>query len=251
MKKATSSRFLNSIRLSLLAAGVFALAPASHAVDKIWTGGFYFGFGFPPIWDGASPTNWNPVGVPNLTDNAIFPAVIPPAAGGAAGAGANGLRTDGSEILIDSFGGNPVANNLTFLNSYKLSSKITAVGFGAATPTAVTPLRLNTGNVTVAESKIAILDITVNVLSGQLTKLGGGTLILGSGPNVVGALPAINANVLVQEGTFGGSGFVSGNLINQATVAPGNSPGTLHVGGNLQADQDRASAGRDRVGGQF
>lgn len=42
-------------------------------------------------------------------------------------------------------------------------------------------------------------------------------------------------NVHVMAGTLlGGAGGIAGDLVNRGTVAPGNSPGTIHVGGDFQ-----------------
>jgi autotransporter-associated beta strand protein len=78
---------------------------------------------------------------------------------------------------------------------------------------------------------------------GALTKLGTGTLTL-NGANTYAGLTTVSAgalalngsvagSVLVQNGgVFGGVGMVGGNLTVQGTVTPGNSIGTLTIGGN-------------------
>ena len=225
MNTASSSRLVRHLRRSLLVAGAFALGPASHAQVDVFTNsppGFP-GTGF-PYWDTANPGVWSLGAVPTAFQDALFPANpdVPPAALLAV----VGLRPDATEVIISNLvpgNPNPIANNLIFLGNYRLNA-VTTAPFGVV-PAAF--LTLNAGHVTVVRNKMVILDTDVSVLSGQLTKLGDGTLIIGTGRT-------IRSNVLVTEGTFGGTGLVSGDLINQANVAPGNSPGTLHVGGTFK-----------------
>ena len=61
-----------------------------------------------------------------------------------------------------------------------------------------------------------------NTYTGPTNILGGGLLINGS----------LKGDVLVKAGILGGSGIIHGNVVNQAIVSPGNSPGTLTIGGN-------------------
>ncbi len=105
-------------------------------------------------------------------------------------------------------------------------------------------LRVNTGDFTV-ESGAA--DITGGTLltPGDFNKLGSGLLnvlssiITGGNTNIASGILAINGqlttqNVIVQLGAWlKGSGLINGNVINNGTVAPGNSPGTLTVNGNF------------------
>jgi uncharacterized protein with beta-barrel porin domain len=60
-------------------------------------------------------------------------------------------------------------------------------------------------------------------LQGNLTKTGAGSLILNG---------ADFGNAQVLQGLLGGTGSISGNLYNNGTVAPGDAPGRLTVGGN-------------------
>jgi autotransporter-associated beta strand protein len=79
---------------------------------------------------------------------------------------------------------------------------------------------------------------------GSLTKVGKGTLTL-SNANTYTSDTNINVGVLQVDGsiaspntfvnpggTLSGTGTVRGNLSNSGIVSPGDSPGTLHVGGN-------------------
>ena len=196
-----------------------ASVPASHAVDNVYRNSPLF----PtiPVWDPAGNNNWTLGAPPTALQNAVFP-VIP----GNSNAAAAGLRGDGTEIMISNgFGAavGPIADNLIFQNSYKLTSTIPAASFLFGARSSF--LTLRTGNVSVVADRYAILDTDVRLLGGTLTKLGEGTLIIDRNR-------VINGSVLVQEGTFGGTGSVQRDLTNSAIVAPGNSPGTLHVGGN-------------------
>lgn len=76
-------------------------------------------------------------------------------------------------------------------------------------------------------------------LQGDVFKDGAGTLIVDG--RVVG-------DAEVRAGTLGGHGTVSGDLVNRATVSPGNSPGALHVGGNFT--QTSTGTLRIEIGGR-
>lgn len=79
---------------------------------------------------------------------------------------------------------------------------------------------------------------------GSLTKIGTGTLTL-TGANTYTGNTIINGGTLIVDGsivspftfvnpggTLGGHGFIGGSVINNGTVSPGNSPGTLTIHGN-------------------
>jgi fibronectin-binding autotransporter adhesin len=83
------------------------------------------------------------------------------------------------------------------------------------------------------------------VTPGDFTKDGLGTLIANSNFSVAGQALIkagqlfVNATFLAQQGLtvfqnalLGGSGVIIGNVLNNGTVAPGNSPGTLSIIGN-------------------
>jgi len=62
----------------------------------------------------------------------------------------------------------------------------------------------------------------------QLEKVGAGLMSVN---NVLAT--GGGGSIVVSEGTLGGSGTVGGSLLVEATVAPGNSIGTLSVEGDL------------------
>jgi len=127
---------------------------------------------------------------------------------------------------------NNIVNSLTFASGSSLEIfNILTVTSGAFDVQAGTPVSVNGGTV---------------VTPGAFNKNGPGTLITTSTFQVGGA-GSINAGALYVNGTFivpggltvapnallGGNGTIFGNLANNGTVGPGNSPGTLTVAGNF------------------
>jgi len=106
-------------------------------------------------------------------------------------------------------------------------------------------LVVTSGEFTVAAGSASINGGTVST-PGGFTKLGAGALIATSTFNVAG--PAnIEGGALIVNGRFtagggltvfqsallGGSGVINANVINNGTISPGNSPGTLTINGDF------------------
>ena len=101
-------------------------------------------------------------------------------------------------------------------------------------------------------------NISDNGPAGQLVKTSSATLVL-SGTNSLTGLTSVQQGALVLNGSvggnvivftpalLGGTGAVGGNLINNGTVSPGNSPGTLRVHGSFI--QNPASQLNIEIGG--
>ena len=81
--------------------------------------------------------------------------------------------------------------------------------------------KVNTGRIVVASDHTATGD----------TQIDGGDLI------VNGSIASANT-FINRAGLLGGSGLVKGNAFNHGIVSPGNSPGTLHIGGNYTQFSD-------------
>jgi len=191
------------------------LAPSAHAAtNKRWTGNTGT-----PVWATLALGNWTGILAPTRIDTAIFgerftPSPLDPF---------YRVQTDGSEVLLvkvlPAVPG-PIAADLVFLNNWKLTERTTGlIGFFSA------PLTLTGGFVTVSGSHTATIDADIIMASNQLTKLGSGTLLLER---------TVNGSAIVQEGVLGGNFTITGNLTNQATLSPGNSPGTVAVRRNFQ-----------------
>jgi len=95
------------------------------------------------------------------------------------------------------------------------------------------------------------LEVTGDISNGSLVKSGSGAMYLEGSSTYTGSTTVnsgalfvdgsiASANTLVQPGALiGGHGTIGGNLFNNGTVSPGNSPGTLTVNGNF----NQSSAG--------
>jgi outer membrane autotransporter protein len=199
-----------------------------------------------PIWSGFFPGNWSKFPGPGAGDTAVFPANFTPSFfDSLIGANPNGSQVflvsgflppvslpHGSELP---FSISPTAGNLVFLNSWTLTAAVPSFflspsenprrGFDPFSAFSPATLTLTQGTITVGAQATATIDANINVTSGQLTKMGPGTLRFEE---------TVNGNILVEEGTLGGNFTVLGNLVNMATLSPGNSPGTIIVGGNFQ-----------------
>jgi outer membrane autotransporter protein len=105
------------------------------------------------------------------------------------------------------------------------------------------------GTTTGSVGMVADTNGTTSTLSGLLTGLGGltvnggGTLFITNFNTFSGATVVNDASVFIEgsvggnavvnaNGLLGGNGFVAGNVVNNGVVAPGDSPGTLTIGGD-------------------
>jgi outer membrane autotransporter protein len=186
-----------------------------------WTGATK---GTDPLWDGnLLQANWSTFfTVPTASNTVVFGPNFTPSANAAMA----GVKANGSEILLTNFdapgGLPPTAANLVFLNSWTLTQRPGSILFFLNFP--FSNLVLAQGDVTVTTGATATLNADVTVTSGQLTKLGPGTLLLEQ---------TVTGSVVVAQGVLGGNFTTTGNLINGATLSPGNSPGTITVQGNF------------------
>jgi len=91
----------------------------------------------------------------------------------------------------------------------------------------------NATDVDVAASSSLAFNNALNLGGNTLTKTGAGTM------NINNILNTGGGSVVAAAGIVSGNGLIDGNLDNSgATVAPGNSPGTLSVGGDYTQAAD-------------
>ncbi|MCF6314583.1 MAG: autotransporter domain-containing protein, partial [Verrucomicrobiales bacterium] len=161
-----------------------------------------------PFFTGNLLQNSAPVGVPTFADFVV-----------------NGAVTTGSPTE------NNIINGLIFNPSSSLQV------FNTLTVTSGR-FTVNAGTGTISGGKV--------VVPGDFSKDGAGKLILNDSISVAGAAN-VKAGALFVNGTFttgggltvfqnallGGSGIINGNVLNNGTVNPGNSPGTLTINGNF------------------
>lgn len=194
--------------------GLLPVLPAQAAL-LTWTGATN------AQWDEI--TNWNPAQIPTLTDDAAFPATIPPT---------------GSIITLPT---GAQINNLTFNNSYTLQGG--TLSFGETQ-------QINVGTGLTVEISSSLLSAGVGA-NPYLKKAGSGTLIL-SGDNtsynrwidVNGGTVRVSSNNAVPGGYFhvknasavvelvGGVTIPSGKTIYLSGVAATDSPSFRSVSGS-------------------
>ena len=213
--------------------GIFG--STARAADVTWVGNFPApGFTF-PVWDTlVTPTNWSTGVAPTAVDTAIFPGTFTPSFF----TSFFSVRSDGSEVLLlnaaPGFFSDPIAANLVFLNSWKLTQPATPPLIFGLPP--ASSLILTVGNVSVVSGATAVIDANINLLGGLLTKLGEGALIIGD--NTLTPNRTVTGNILIQQGLLGGNFTVTGNLTNSAIFAPGTSPGTVKIGNDYRQTDD-------------
>lgn len=145
-------------------------------------------------------------------------------------------------------GENTTIRSLTFANASSLyvtdhltvtrgdfrvpSGSAAIFGNGVTTPTHFT----KTGDGLLAIYSPVRVGGDLNVMAGSLAienlfQVGGSTTVSGANLFVNGALLTTAVHV-GRGGLLGGAGFISGSVFNNGTVSPGNSPGTLWIGGD-------------------
>lgn len=80
-----------------------------------------------------------------------------------------------------------------------------------------------TGNGTVIKTGSGVWNLTGNNTFSGLTTVADGVLLVNG---------TVASDVFVWGGVLGGSGYIGGSVLNQSTVSPGNSPGTLTIAGD-------------------
>ena len=167
--------------------------------------------------------------------------------GGASGGG-GGAALGGAVFVAQ--GGTLVVDGTTLQNSSVTSG--TGGGDGQNGQALGSALFLEGVNLTFQGNHDAIVNDSIGG-TGSVTQNGPGSTTLNGASTYTGAT-AINGGRLIVNGSIasqttvnagaslGGSGTINQNVINDGTIAPGNSIGTLHVGGNYTHS---ANAGLD------
>jgi outer membrane autotransporter protein len=161
-----------------------------------------------------------------------------------------GATSGGSDIQ------NNGGRNTPMVANYNITGPTVTIGanntVNALTFSSSAPLAIQSGG------QLMVSSGTVNVQNGS-SVVGGGTLIAPAGLNkegageldvtntamvtgtaaVNGGLLSVNGGLVADsvvvntEGTLGGAGLIASNVIVSGRLAPGNSPGTLTISGNL------------------
>jgi fibronectin-binding autotransporter adhesin len=174
------------------------------------------------------------------------------------------LSGDGTQLFFSAFDGGvisgPVLQNSTPVGTPAIADFLVQGFVTTGTPTqnnvinsltfdpnsslqVFNNLTVTSGNFNVPSGEGTIMGGNV-ITPGNFNKNGAGTLNINSSFGVGGAAN-VNAGALMVNGTFavanglrvmqnallGGVGIIRGNVINNGTVAPGNSPGTLTING--------------------
>ncbi len=156
------------------------------------------------------------------------------------GTGGSFGATTGFETLAINTGAWTLTAPATYANGTTIANRASLIG----NTTTLTGGIANAGTLMFDQRVDGIAAITLTG-TGQLTKIGNGSLTLGSQPSFTGAT-AVNAGRLILAGslpsavtvgsgaTLGGVGTIASLAVaTGGTVAPGNSPGTLAVTGNF------------------